>query len=276
MVVSIISLFAVLAAGGACLAWGAFDGLRWLWLLPVSFACAWLALAALGFMVLWISCALVRLDRPQDEDSPYYRKLMMLAVDFALSVLQVRIHRDGDAVLPEGRFVLVCNHLSLLDPLILLRCFPHSQLAFISKKENRKLFLINKLMHKTLCQLLDREDDRAALRTILKCVSLIKEDKVSIGVFPEGYTSRDGCLHEFRNGVFKVAQRAGVPIVVCALTNTQHIFRRAVTLRGTDVRLGTLAVIPAEDLRGVHTAEIGSRVHRVMAEYLENAEEGRP
>ena len=52
-------------------------------------------------------------------------------------------------------------------------------------------FVVGKFMHKILCQMIDRDKDRPALRVILKCIQLIKEDKVSIGVFPEGYTSKD-------------------------------------------------------------------------------------
>ena len=86
-----------------------------------------------------------------------------------------------------------------------------------------------------------------------------------MAVFPEGYTSRDKLLHKFRSGVFKIAQKAGVPIVVCTLQNTQHIFRNALHLRHTDVELHLLDVIPAEQLKGVTAVEIGERVHAMMA-----------
>lgn len=86
----------------------------------------------------------------------------------------------------------MCNHLNDLDPLSLLKHFKKSQLAFISKRENDEKFIVGKLMHKILCQPINRENDREALKTIVKCIQILKEDKASIAVFPEGYTSRDG------------------------------------------------------------------------------------
>ena len=56
-----------------------------------------------------------------------------------------------------------------------------------------------------------------------------------------------------------------MPIVVCTLQNTQHIFRNALHLRHTDVELHLLDVIPAEQLKGVTAVEIGERVHAMMA-----------
>lgn len=127
------------------------------------------------------------------------------------------------------------------------------------------MFLVGKLMHKLQCQLINRENDREALKTILKCVQILKEDKASVAVFPEGYTSVDGLLHPFRCGVFKIAQKANVPIVVCTLQNTQHVFHNAKRLRPTDVELHLLGVIPAEELKGVTAISIGKRVHDMMA-----------
>ena len=147
---------------------------------------------------------------------------------------------------------------------MLLHCFKGSQLAFITKKENLKLPVIAPIMHKILCQSIDRENDRSALKTILKCISLIKEDKVSIGVFPEGYTSKDGKLHPFRPGVFKIAQKTGVPIVVCTIQNTRMIFKNLAKGKKTDVELHLVDVIMPEEYKGMSTVEISDCVYERM------------
>ena len=130
------------------------------------------------------------------------------------------------------------------------------------------MFVVGKFMHKTLCQLVNRENDREALKTILKCIQILKEDKASICVFPEGYTSKDGKLHHFRSGVFKIAQKANVPIVICTLQNTNKVFSNVLKLKSTDVHLHIVDVIPAEELKGVTAVEVGDRVHGLMAEDL--------
>jgi len=228
-----------------------------------------LGLALLYFLFLWLMCAVGGLEKPQKKDSPFYRALVTLTAGAARVILQMRIHTTGMEKLPKkGRFLLVCNHLNILDPVVLMHLFPGSQLAFISKRENSGMFLVGKLLHKILGQLINRENDREALKTILRCVQILQEDTASIAVFPEGYVSLDGLLHPFRNGVFKIAQKAKVPIVVCTLQNTNRVFKNARRLKPTDVHMHLVAVVPPEDLQGRTTADIGARIHALMAEDL--------
>ena len=143
-------------------------------------------------------------------------------------------------------------------------CFRKSQLAFLTKKENYKLPFIGAFMHKILCQPIDRENDRQALKSIIKCIQLIKEDKVSVCAFPEGYTSKDGKLHPFRPGVFKIAQKTNVPIVVCTIQNTREIFKNLRHLRHTDVELHLVEVIPPETYAGLNTVALSDMVYEKM------------
>ena len=235
-------------------------------LLFIGNFCGWFAVLTLAaFAFLLIVCALVDLKKEQEQDSKFYRAIMYVYIEALMNLMLIRLHTEGLEKTPkEGRFLLVCNHLFLADPGILLHAFKKSQLAFISKKENMDLPIINKFMHKILCQMLERDNDRQALKVILKCIQLIKEDQVSVGVFPEGYTSKDGKLHPFRSGVFKIAQKAEVPIVVCTIQGTREMFRNVKRLKRTDVHLHLVEVIPAEELKGKTTVEIGERVYERM------------
>ncbi len=252
-------------------------------------------------------------NKPQEKDSRFFRFLTRAFCPAIFPLLLTKVETSGLDRLPkDGRFMLVCNHLDNLDPVLLLAKFPKAQLAFISKRENSTMFIVGNLMHKLQCQLLNRENDREALKTILKCISILKEDKASIAVFPEGYTSTDGLLHHFRNGVFKendrealktilkcisilkedkasiavfpegytstdgllhhfrngvfkIAQKAQVPIVVCTVQGTNSVFHNAARLKRSVVKLHLLDVIPAADLAGIHTNQIGDRVYDLMA-----------
>ena len=228
-----------------------------------------LCLALLGFLLLWFLCRIVDLNKPQEHDSKFYRFVLKLVVPVIMTLLQMRVHTSGLVKTPkDGRFLLVCNHINDLDPVTLLRYFSGSQLAFITKRENMSMFLVGKLMHKILCQPINRENDREALKTILNCIRLIKEDEVSIAVFPEGYTSLDGKLHKFRHGVFKIATKTKVPIVVCTLQNTNKVFHNALRVKPTDVHLHLLEVIPPEFYENMTAVELGEYVHSLMAKDL--------
>ena len=269
MLIGIISIISAAVAAGLCFWTGAYQNLNWIWQLPVGFVGSFLMLAIFYFLFLWFVCAIVNVDKPQEKDSKFYRAITNLTAKTAMQILLTKIHTEGVEKLPkEGRFLLVSNHIHDVDPVVLMATFPKSQLAFISKRENDQKFLVGKIMHKLLCQLINRENDREALKTILKCIQIIREDKASIAVFPEGYTSLDGLLHPFRSGVFKIAQKANVPIVVCTLQNTNQCFANAKKLKRTHVYLHLLAVISAEEQKGVTAVELGERIHAMMAEDL--------
>ena len=262
-------LLVLLVALGLCGVFGGFAGVEVLWILPLCLLGSAVALFALAFFGLWIMAAIVDMEKPQEKDNKFYRVVISGAADLALWIIGAKVHTKGLENTPkDGRFMLVCNHINDLDPVTLLAFFKKSQLAFISKRENTTMFLVGKFMHRLMCQLINRENDREALKTILTCIRLIQEDEVSIAVFPEGYTSMDGKLHPFRSGVFKIAQKAKVPIVVCTLQNTNKVFHNIKRLKSTDVHLHLVGVIPVEELTGVSAVDIGNRVHAMMAEDL--------
>ena len=235
------------------------------WLCLLAGLGAWLVLAGLAFGFLVFVSQRVDMTVPQEEDDKFYRTVMNIYIEALKTLVGIRFTVTGAEKLPkEGRFMLVCNHLFLADPALLLNAFPKAELAFVTKRENEQMFIVGKIMHKIMCQSLDRDNDRSALKTILKCIQLLKEDLVSIGVFPEGYTSKDGKLHPFRAGVFKIAQKANVPIVVCTIQNTRSIFKNLAKLKKTDVPLHLVDVIPAEELKGKTTTEIADRVYEMM------------
>ncbi len=269
MLLVAIALLSAVAGVWICTVSGALEGLLgFLWLIP-AFAGSFLVLALLAFLFFWLMCQLVDLKKPQEEDSRFYRTMMHLYVDAVLPLAQVKIRTRGLEQTPEsGRFLLVCNHRDNIDPAFLLTCFRKSQLAFISKREVQQFFLVGKLMHKILCQPINRENDKEALKTILKCIQIIKEDKASIAVFPEGYIHPDRKLHHFRSGVFKIATKTKAPIVVCTLRGSHEALPRALKLQPSEVELRLLKVIQPEEYAQLSTVELGEQIYRMMADDL--------
>ena len=262
-----IAVIAFILGALVCLGCDAFLTSVWYWLLPLSTLGFFLLLALAGFLFLLHLCKRVDQDVPQEDDDKFYRIVTDLIIQSAFPVLRIRVKKIGTEKIPtDGRFMLVSNHCNDSDPIILLYCLRKSQLAFISKRENSTMFVIGPMMHKILCQLINRENDREALKTILRCIQILKEDKASIAVFPEGgILSEDGKLHHFRPGVFKIAQKANVPIVVCTLKNTKDVVRNIKHLKPSSVEMKVLEVIPAEELKGVTTVDIAHRCYELMA-----------
>ena len=266
LLIAIVSA-ALLAGLLVCAQSGAFATFTWLWMLPVTALCVFAGIVLLGFLGLLYMCKRVDQTKPQEEDDKFYRIVADLVIGAALPFLRIRIKKSGLEKVPtDGRFLLVCNHCNDSDPIILLHVLRKFQLAFISKRENSTMFVIGPMMHKLQCQLINRENDREALKTILKCIQILKEDKASVSVFPEGgILSEDGKLHHFRPGVFKIAQKANVPIVVCTLHNTKDVVHNILHLKPSSVQMKVLEVIPAEELKGVTTVDISKRCYDLMA-----------
>ena len=230
---------------------------------------SFLLLSALAFGFLWLCSALVDFNKPQETDSPFYRSLVYHYSKALIDLLQIRIETKGLEKLPQkGRFLLVCNHQHEADPGVIMYYMRHSGLVFISKHESKDMFLMGKLMYKLRAQFINRENDRQGLRVILSCIDLMKRDEASIAVFPEGGIKIEGKLSPFRPGVFKMALKANVPIVVCTIQNTQFVLRNGLKLKPTDVKFHVLDVIQPEQFAGMKTTQISDMVHAMMAKDL--------
>lgn len=270
MVIGIVAVLAAILSAVICMGAGAFGSLAWLWMLPAGFLGSFLGIMLLAFLFVLVLCAFVDLDKVQEQDNKLYRAVTYMIADAAHTVLQVRVQAEGLEKVPtDGRVLLVCNHLNNADPVILYHQLKKKQkLAFIAKREVGNMFVVGKLMHKMLCQRLNRENDREALKTILKCIEIIKADKASIAVFPEGGILGGNVLHPFRGGVFKIALRTKVPIVVCTLWGTQDVFHNGLRLKPTDVQFHVLGVVEPEAYQGMTAVELGHMVHDMMAKDL--------
>ena len=262
--------FIALSAVGAAilapqLASGIWIPLLWLGL----FAGFFLALLILFALVIWISSLFVDMSKVQEKYNRYYGFMARQLVDLVMKLAGIHVHKTGLEMVPEdGVFLLVSNHIADLDPAVFLHALPRARLAFVSKRENERIYMVNKYMHAIQCQSINRENDREALKTILRTAEILREGVHCMGIFPEGYESKTGDLLPFRNGAFKIAQRAHVPIVVAVLRNTKSIAKN-IFRRRTDVDMEILGVIPADALVGVTTRDLGDRVHRMMETALE-------
>ena len=261
-----LTALAAAVSAAVCVSGGCFAGLSWLWVLPLTFFGTFLAGLVLFFLMVLVMAAAVKMDGPFEEDNKFYRFVAEQVIDAVIFLMRIRISTSGMEKLPkEGRFLLVSNHRDDVDPAVLLHLCKKKDLVFISKRENDAKPVIGPFLRKIMCQPINRENDREALKTILKCIQLIKEDRHSVAVFPEGYIYDDLKLHRFRHGVFKIAQKADVPIVVCTLRDTPEVLPRMKKLKSSRVEVRLLEVISAEAVKASSTVDLGDRIYEMMA-----------
>ena len=240
------------------------------WLIPLLFVGFILGFIILQLVVLLSMVLFTNVNKERTKSSPFFRFMLKISLPIIVVGARVEIRAEGIEKLPEDSLAMfVCNHQHDFDPVIMYKIFPDSNLAFIGKKEIYKTMpFIAKAMHRLDCMPIDRENDREAALTIIKAIKSIKAGKNSIGIFPEGYVSKSCELLPFRNGCFKVATKANVPIVVCVINNTRQIPKN-ICRRKTVVEFRVLDVIYPEQFQNMNTAEIGKTVHKLMESGLD-------
>ena len=242
-------------------------GYSW-WLVPVLFVLFFIGFLLLHAVIFVVSFLLGGQKISPDKAPKYYRFLAKITVPLLVKLARVEINVGGmdiDDIPKDTRALFVCNHIHDFDPIIMLDVFKDYDIGFIGKKEIFKnMSLVGDIMHKLYCLPIDRENNREAAKTIINAIKILKEDKASIGVFPEGYTNRtEEILLPFRNGAFKIACKAQVPIVVCTVKGTKEIPKRMFRKK-TVVNFCVADVIYPEQFESLNTQELGYRIRNIM------------
>lgn len=135
-----------------------------------------------------------------------------------------RVIVKGEENVPKDTAVLyVGNHRSYYDIILTYVRVPRPT-GYVAKLEMLRYPLLNVWMHFLHCLFLDRNDLKKGLKTILKGVEKVKSG-ISICIFPEG--TRNGTDQDFlpfHEGSFKIAEKAGAPIVPITMSGTNGIF----------------------------------------------------
>ena len=235
------------------------------WLVPLLFFSFFVGFVLLQFAVLMIMVFTTDLNKSPDKGAKFFRALLKSSLAIIVKTGGVKINAIGTEKLPqEGRMLFVCNHQHDFDPAVILSVFPDSEIGFIGKKDIYvEKPIIARFMHRIHSLPIDREHDREAAKTVIQAIKQIKDNKVSMAVFPEGYTSPTCELLPLRNGCFKIATKANVPIVVCVINNTQSIPDRLFRKK-SEVEFRLLDVIYPEQYEGMNTTQIGDIVYEKM------------
>ncbi len=179
-----------------------------------------------------------------------------------------RVVIDGrEHIDPGASYILVANHLSLMDIPLLYGWLP-LDLKWIMKKEVRKIPIIGIGTAMMGHIFLDRSNHQAALRE-LQQVKENLQPGTSILFFPEGTRSRSGKLQAFKMGAFHMAKDLDIAILPISIVGTDAIL----TPDGMDLFPGTArmiihAPIAVEEVRASSGEALRDRSREVIASAL--------
>ncbi len=275
MFLALLFLFLSLAAVFALCR---FAGMSPIWALPVFV----LAFALVHVLYLALFCLLslpCDRSRPIEKQNPCSRAACIGASGFLCFYAGLRAELRGEEKLPrDRRFLYVSNHRSFFDPLLVMNRLRDYNISFVSKPSNMAIPLAGTIAYAAGFLTIDRENDRKALNTLLTAEDYIRRDLCSIGIYPEGTRSKGADMLPFHAGSFKIAQRAGVPLVIACVQDTEKASRR-LFLRPTRVRLDILEVLPAERVKAMSTHDLAQysrdRMLEDLGEAQPSAEQGR-
>ncbi|MBE5945966.1 MAG: hypothetical protein E7259_03360 [Lachnospiraceae bacterium] len=224
------------------------------------------------FVLLWCLSAFIYtrsidLKKEYDEYSAVSRYYANNIIDSLNIILNIKVHVSGLDILPDEKFLFVCNHRSAMDPLITMGILRDYNMGFVAKKSIYKVPVIANLMHRCYCLCLDRKNIREEAKTILRAGKLVKEQRASIGIYPEGTRNKGEGLLPFLGGSFKIAKKANAPIVVASIKNPEKIFKDTI-FKKTHVYLDFLQVIDKEFVASHNTTELSEEARQIIAEKL--------
>lgn len=147
----------------------------------------------------------------------YTAEFLLRLMLFLLTHTGYRIRARGLQHLPgEGGALLVANHVSFIDPLLIYASSPRP-VRFLVYRGYTRVPLIGWFVKKMGAIPVDAEDSAASKRAALKAASDSIEAGELVCIFAEGAITRSGKLLTFRRGLELIARRAEAPIVPVAL-----------------------------------------------------------
>ena len=179
-----------------------------------------------------------------------------------------RVHIQGRRHIRRGvAYVMVANHQSLLDILVLFRLFAHFK--WVSKIENFRVPAVGWNMTLNRYIKLRRGDRKSVEQMMRACEQTIGQGN-SIMMFPEGTRSPDGHLRAFKPGAFELALRTRTPLLPIIVHGTsQALPKRGFVLQGRHrIRIRVLKEIPYATFADKSVEALTAEVRELIASEL--------
>ncbi|WP_353399259.1 MFS transporter [Hydrogenophaga sp. 5NK40-0174] len=165
-------------------------------------------------------------------------------VAWVASRLVYRFKVTGDDAIPtEGAAVLVCNHVSFVDAVLLMAASPRP-IRFIMDHRIFKIPVLGWLFKLAKAiPIASQKEDAAAYEAAFEEAAKTLRHGGLLAIFPEGVITRDGKLQPFKGGVMKILEEAQadglkIPVIPMALTNLWgSFFSRIEERRGEKVAM---------------------------------------
>ncbi|MCR5422385.1 MAG: 1-acyl-sn-glycerol-3-phosphate acyltransferase, partial [Bacilli bacterium] len=205
-----------------------------------------------------------------------YRKIYNLYIRFLNSLFNVKMKKIGFDKIPKGPVIFIANHRSNMDPIIMEQVLSKWDLIFVGKKSLFSIPFFGKIINHIGYQRINSnfliekdpkevfQDKKHDLQTIKNCIDIINDQHISVAIYPEAMRNfQDKVLLEFKHGVFHIARRTGVPIVVMTLKGTED-FKSKLLFKRHPVEVKVLDVIESSEYLPLSNDELSKKLYDMM------------
>lgn len=204
------------------------------------------------------------------DDKKFDEKIFQMSSKWANNQLKaagVTVICEGQENIPEETVLFVSNHQGNFDVPVHM-VYTNKPKGFIAKKSIEKFPIVNRYMHLMDCLFIDRDNIKDSAKVIIDGVKLLKQGK-NLVIFPEGTRSKSSELGEFKEGAFKMATRAKVPIVPITVDGTYKIMEdNNNKIVGNVVKIFIHEKVPTDNLTKEEQAALSEKVKNIIASKL--------
>lgn len=184
-----------------------------------------------------------------------------------LAGIRATVHNAEGLARPA---VFVCNHASTVDMWAGMRLAPHGCCG-VAKKEIVRIPFFGQAYLLSGHLLLDRGDRERAITSMDKAGQVIRDNDLSIWMWPEGTRSRDGRLRPLKKGFVHLAIATGLPVVPVVFHGAQLLWPgRTLRIAPGELRVEVLTPIDTSSWRaetaGLHALQVQSAFQATLGE----------
>src|SRR5882757_3377180 len=153
-------------------------------------------------------------------------RVAMWIVNAGVRAAGIRMEVTGlDHVQADRPCIFMCNHVSNLDPPVVLPLLP-GRSSVLLKQELMNIPILGRAMRMAKFVPVERGGRRDAAQASVAAATDALRSGLHILVYPEGTRSQDGRLSTFKKGPFFLAQETQAPIIPIALSGTQAMMHK--------------------------------------------------
>lgn len=193
-----------------------------------------------------------------------YALIVWIASILFRTFLPIKYHHTEHAKL-DAPYILIANHLSMIDPVIVgYGCRKH-QIRFLGKDDLTKNPILRFLFSRVhMISVRRYNTDMKALRASLQ---VLKDGNI-LGIFPEGTRYKQGIMEEMEGGVAMIALQSGVPILPAYIQEKPRWFHTTHCYFGEAF---TVSDIKAKGINKDTAEEVLARIREIYRKFVDDS-----